>query len=59
MSCDDWTKGASKDPLVEIFNPEIPRDDSKLKPSSSSANTNAVLLSASTVLPKVEEQKVE
>ena len=43
MSCDDWTKGASKDPLVEIFNPEIPRDDSKLKPSSSSVNSNAVL----------------
>ena len=51
MTCEEWSKGADSDPLVELFHPEIPRDDSKLRASSAAMQPPAP--------PKVEEKKAE
>ena len=49
MTSEQWTSGANYDPQLELFFPEIPREESKLQPSTSAS------LQA---LPKLEEQKV-
>lgn len=51
MTCEEWSKGADSDPLVELFHPEVPREDSKLRASSTAKQPPAP--------PKVEEKKTE